>query len=25
LAGGPDAAALPKALASVAGWVGERV
>jgi alanyl-tRNA synthetase len=25
MAGGSDAAALPKALASVAGWVGERV
>jgi alanyl-tRNA synthetase len=24
MAGGSDAAALPKALASVAGWVGER-
>jgi alanyl-tRNA synthetase len=24
MAGGTDAAALPKALASVAGWVGER-
>jgi alanyl-tRNA synthetase len=25
MAGGTDAAGLPKALASVAGWVGERV
>jgi alanyl-tRNA synthetase len=25
MAGGTDAAALPKALASVAGWVGERL